>query len=141
MHYKDRNTNFLFNASPHVDTTAESFFNEKRLEMDSSFRFATLALHADSATSADIAAPLHVSTTFVYPDGYNENAAVQRGWLPASESTDTGKFHIYSRESSDTRNRVEAVLGALEKGYAVTYSSGLAAIFALFVYAEPKVYF
>jgi hypothetical protein len=82
----------------------------------STFGFATLSLHGDeNHSTTDVACPLHVSTTFQYPEGYNENAAIARGWLPESARIDTGSFHIYSRDTSETRNRVEKVLGCLEK--------------------------
>ncbi|KAJ3271881.1 hypothetical protein HDV01_006166 [Terramyces sp. JEL0728] len=100
------------------------------------FNFSTLAIHADKSSAADISAPLHVSTTYKYPEGTNEIAAQKRGWMDTDFQPT--EHHVYSRMSTDTRDRVESVLGALEKGYAVTYSSGLASIFALFQYFQPK---
>jgi cystathionine gamma-synthase len=97
----------------------------------------TKALHADRANTADVSVPMHVSTTFRYPPGYNEAAAAKRGWLPEQEPIPN--FHIYSRYTSETRDRLEQVLGALEDAYAVTYSSGLSAIFALMEYLQPSV--
>ncbi|KAJ3259944.1 hypothetical protein HK103_001454 [Boothiomyces macroporosus] len=97
---------------------------------------ATLSIHADKSSSADISAPLHVSTTFKYPEGTNEIAAQKRGWI--TTDLQPTEHHVYSRMSTDTRDRLETVLGALENGYAVTYSSGLASIFALFEYFQPK---
>ena len=79
----------------------------------------TLMLHADAALedTADIAPPLHASTTFdaENPDGL-----------------------VYSRYDQPTRRRLEAVLGALEGGHALTYASGLASVHALVHYLRPK---
>ncbi|KAJ3216822.1 hypothetical protein HDU67_008908 [Dinochytrium kinnereticum] len=106
-------------------------------------QFSTLALHADSAsTTPDVSSPIHVSTTFRYASDWNEKAAVKQGLMAPSEAKDSlavnGGSHIYSRESLETRNKVETVLGALEKGHAVTYSSGLSAVMAAFTYYQPK---
>jgi cystathionine gamma-synthase len=101
-------------------------------------KLATKSLHADKASSPDVSAPLHVSTTFRYPQGYNEFKASQRGWLPGDQEQPPN-FHIYSRYSQETRTRLEQVLGALEDGFAVTYSSGLTSIFALMLHLQPEV--
>ncbi|KJE93972.1 cystathionine beta-lyase [Capsaspora owczarzaki ATCC 30864] len=81
---------------------------------------ATLLIHADAgiaaADGAEIAPAISVSTTF------------RRDQSP----------HVYSRMSQPTRDRAEAVLGALEHGHAVLYSTGLAAIHAAFVFYNPK---
>ncbi|KAI8930259.1 Cys/Met metabolism PLP-dependent enzyme-domain-containing protein [Entophlyctis helioformis] len=100
---------------------------------------ATLAIHADKPHSTDVSAPLHVSTTFRYDRSFNERVAVSRGWLPASADLDGSTPHIYSRITSEVRDRLESVLGALEKdAFAVTYGSGLAAIHAAFTCYQPK---
>jgi cystathionine gamma-synthase len=79
----------------------------------------TLAIHADGGieTVSDVAPPLHVATTFAAGD-------------PA------GTF--YSRIEQPTRARLEAVLGALDGGEAITYSSGLAAVTAAISVLRPK---
>jgi len=81
----------------------------------------TLLIHADDDIEPcpDLAPPIHVSTTFRYvnannPDGYT-----------------------YSRFDQPTRKRLEKVLGALEGGHAIVYSSGSAAGFALLMYYRP----
>ena len=62
----------------------------------------TAAIHADAleddafGTSKDVAPPLSLSTTFTCPE-------------PG------GSGHVYSRISSPTRERCEALLGAIEK--------------------------
>ncbi|KAL1498742.1 hypothetical protein AB1Y20_014052 [Prymnesium parvum] len=85
----------------------------------------TAAQHADahtpSSTAFDVAPPLSLSTTFsASPSG-----------------------HVYSRVSSPTRDRAEALLGAIESApgvpaHAVLYSSGLAATFALLARLLPR---
>ncbi|KAJ3329540.1 hypothetical protein HDU76_007695 [Blyttiomyces sp. JEL0837] len=109
-------------------------------------QFSTLALHTDQGSTPDVAAPIHVSTTYNYSPAFNDKAAVQRGLLPAEDVPTDGlaslslatREHIYSRDTIHTRDRVEAVLGALEDANAVTYASGLAAVSAAFTYWAPK---
>ena len=60
---------------------------------------------------------MHLSTTFV---------------------ADNAQGLVYSREDQPTRRRLEAVLGALEGGHAVVYSSGLAAVQALLMHLKPR---
>ncbi|CAF3792803.1 unnamed protein product [Rotaria sp. Silwood1] len=81
----------------------------------------TIECHGDDGieTTGDIAAPLHVSTAFV---------------SGASESSG----QVYSRLQTVTRARVEAVLGAVEGGQAITYSSGLSAATALIHCIKPR---
>ncbi|KAJ3125622.1 hypothetical protein HK098_008350 [Nowakowskiella sp. JEL0407] len=107
---------------------------------------ATISIHADANFhSADIAAPVSVSTTYRFPESWNNNAAIKAGYLsqqndaPLEEviSGENG-FNLYSRYTIDSRSRVEAVLGEIENGYAVTYSSGLAAVSALIFYVAPQ---
>ncbi|KAJ3185310.1 hypothetical protein HDU85_001360 [Gaertneriomyces sp. JEL0708] len=114
----------------------------------SSLSLATLSIHADTATTPDIAPPMHMTSTYRYPSYYNDRAAVEKGWIPPPEipsypselreGLTDGSPHIYSRISATTNVRVEAVLGALEGGHAVTYASGLAAVFAAFQYYQPN---
>ena len=87
--------------------------------MPERFRPDTLALHADAdlEETADIAPPIHVSTTFAA-----ENAAGL----------------VYARNDQPTRRRLEAVLGALEGGHAVTYASGQAAVTAVLLHLRPR---
>ncbi|RUS20627.1 pyridoxal phosphate-dependent transferase [Endogone sp. FLAS-F59071] len=94
--------------------------------------FSTLSLHADDhlAESYDIAPPIGVSTTFRFPnpDATSKNV----------EGLNGEKLNIYSRESTNIRDRVEAVLGALNEGHAVTYTSGLSAGFAAVIHLKPN---
>ncbi|MCZ6531839.1 MAG: PLP-dependent aspartate aminotransferase family protein [SAR324 cluster bacterium] len=76
----------------------------------------TLAIHADHGAedTPDIATPLHTTTTF-----------------------SAGGAFIYARNDQPTRHRLEKVLGALEGGHAVTYSSGQAATYAAMRHVRP----
>ena len=76
----------------------------------------TQALHADVhlAELPDVAPPIRPATTF-----------------------DRGGEHIYRRNSHETVQRLEAVLGALESGHAVVYPSGMGAVAALMRYLGP----
>jgi cystathionine beta-lyase len=99
---------------------------------------ATLSLHADSHNTPDITAPLHVSTTFKYPKGFNDAKAIEKGYLK-QDPIHIDDFHIYSRMTTETRTRLEQVLGSYENSYATSYSSGLAAIYALLTNVQPKI--
>lgn len=70
------------------------------------------------ALRADIAPPLHVSTTF--------------------ERSAPGEW-VYARHSQPTRARAERVLGALEGGECALYASGLAAVQAVMLHVKPRV--
>ncbi|KAA1466212.1 cystathionine gamma-synthase [Dentipellis sp. KUC8613] len=50
----------------------------------------------------------------------------------------TPKSHIYSRFTQNVSTRVERVLSAVNGGYALTYSSGLASAFAAITLLQPK---
>ena len=45
---------------------------------------------------------------------------------------------LYSRDDTPTRKRLETLIGKLEHGHAVTYASGLAAIYAGLRFLSPK---
>ena len=85
---------------------------------------ATLALHADQGMedAPDVAPPLHNSTTY-------------RATTYGAENTGS---MVYGREETVTRRRLEAVLGALEGGHAVTYASGQAAAHAALLHCRPR---
>lgn len=82
---------------------------------------ATLSIHADKKwgdnESGDIAPAIHVSTTY-----HVDNPT---------------HFH-YARNDTPTRTRAEHVLGQLEGGHAVLYSSGMATVFAVLHHYNPK---
>jgi cystathionine gamma-synthase len=77
----------------------------------------TQAIHADKshADGADVAPAIRPSTTFTEGNGRR-----------------------YRRSSHETTERFEAVLGALEGGHAVCYSSGMAAAAAVFDFFRPR---
>lgn len=79
----------------------------------------TDALHADRDIEhlPDVAPPIRVSTTF---DRSRQGALV------------------YRRDQHPTRERLEAVIGALEGGHAVIYPSGMAAITTILLHLKPR---
>lgn len=81
----------------------------------------TIECHGDQGIeiTGDVAPPLHPSTTFI---------------SGASESYG----QVYSRMDNVTRRRVEAVIGSVEGGQAITYSSGLSAATALIHCIKPR---
>ena len=106
--------------------------------------YPSLLIHADDhlAPTTDIAPTLHPSTTYHYPINPDD-------WRPAADGEERPDEPVYSRVSYSTTERVEKVLGELMGGifhkkrrltigYALTYSSGLSAIHALFVHINPK---
>ncbi|KAJ3119654.1 hypothetical protein HK100_000209 [Physocladia obscura] len=121
---------------------------------DENLSFSTRAIHSDDNNAknvfSDISPPLHVSSTYKYPVSYNYDIGVRKGvfsdpdelrkhiiGLNINSEVDTADPHVYSRYSTDTRDRLETVLGSLEGGHATTYSSGLAAIAAAFAFYQP----
>jgi cystathionine gamma-synthase len=80
---------------------------------------ATLALHADDGLEPgpDVAPPLHLASTY---------------------AADNAQGLVYGRNDTATRRRLEAVLGALEGGHAVSYASGLAAVYAALRHLRPR---
>ncbi|ABS25940.1 Cys/Met metabolism pyridoxal-phosphate-dependent protein [Anaeromyxobacter sp. Fw109-5] len=91
----------------------------RRMATDLTLRPDTLALHADAGVerTSDVAPPIHVSTTFAAGD-------------------DEGL--VYARQDQPTRRRLEAVLGALDGGHAVTFASGQAAATAALLHLRPR---
>jgi cystathionine gamma-synthase len=90
----------------------------------------TAALHADAqhawafSTDADVSPPLSMTTTFHCPP-------------------EGGEGHCYARCSNPTRDRAEALLGAIEatpgsEAHAILYASGLAAAFAALSALLPR---
>ncbi|KAJ5131171.1 Pyridoxal phosphate-dependent transferase major region subdomain 2 [Penicillium bovifimosum] len=98
-------------------------------------RPSTKALHADDALNlvADVAPPMHLSTTFRYP---NDPAQL----VPSEDPVDefNGKNYVYSREFAPNPTRFEAILSSLLRGNAVSYSSGLAALHAALTLLNPR---
>jgi len=79
----------------------------------------TLLIHRDDEAEhvPDVAPPIHLSTT--YKKGNADNVS-------------------YAREDTLTRRRAELILGKLEYGHGVLFSSGIAASMALFLYYKPR---
>jgi cystathionine gamma-synthase len=80
---------------------------------------ATIAIHADDALTElpDVAPAIRPATTFARAEG----------------------GRVYRRESHETTERLEAVLGALDGGHAVVYPSGMAAAAALLRRLSPRL--
>ncbi|KAJ9105567.1 hypothetical protein QFC19_003549 [Naganishia cerealis] len=107
-----------------------------------SAKLATLTIHADDAVNtlpasggrevADVAPALHVSTTFRYPRNPDELVEAKDVDLETLES------HVYSRETAPNSTRLEAILSQILGGKALTYSTGLSAIFAAYTWFKPK---
>lgn len=95
---------------------------------------ATLAIHADDVLNSieDVAPPIHVSTTFRYPKDPDL-------LKPFHEEHD-GRYeqHIYSRHTTHSSTRLEAILASLLRAPCLTYSSGLSALHALLTFLNPK---
>ncbi|KDQ20511.1 hypothetical protein BOTBODRAFT_151239 [Botryobasidium botryosum FD-172 SS1] len=102
-----------------------------------SLDIATLLLHADDdfATVVDrgVAPSISVSSSEARPSFRSIQGAELTSYDLYNPSA-----HAYSRYTSPISTRVERVLGALCKGYALTYASGLAAGYAALVFFKPK---
>ncbi|KAL7750454.1 hypothetical protein RI367_004228 [Sorochytrium milnesiophthora] len=92
-------------------------------------RLSTRLLHADlDGRELEVSPPISTTTTFRQPIDPASAAFLQQDEnLPTSQQA---AAHIYSRDSAPTRARVETLLGSLENACAVTYSSGLSALYA-----------
>ncbi|KAL4878315.1 pyridoxal phosphate-dependent transferase [Aspergillus karnatakaensis] len=97
----------------------------------------TRSLHADDILNVvpDVTPPIHVATTFRYPDDPEK-------LTPAAELTggyeDNKTSHVYSRLSAPNFTRFETILSALLNGEAISYSSGLSAFHAALVLLNPR---
>ncbi|KAL1885455.1 hypothetical protein Plec18167_000949 [Paecilomyces lecythidis] len=96
---------------------------------------ATRALHADDPLNlvTDVAPPIHLSTTYRYPDE-PENLIPSAD--PVAEFN--GKNYIYSREFAPNATRFESILSSLLHGHSISYSSGLAALHAALTLLNPR---
>ena len=122
-HIYDPSTSHVYN--PSTSATSASASASISPSSPTSFPFplhgGTIDTHLDAGIepTADIAPPLHPSTTFVQASPHS-----------------TGL--IYSRVHAVTRTRVEAILGHYDGGHATTYASGLAAAAALIHAIKPR---
>ncbi|KAF3145255.1 hypothetical protein TWF703_007839 [Orbilia oligospora] len=94
----------------------------------------TNLVHADEFLNEvnDVAPPIHVSTTFRYPRDPSKLIAAKD--LPLEDADS----HVYSRLSSPSTARLEALLSSHLNGYAIVYSSGVAAFHAALVHLNPR---
>lgn len=95
---------------------------------------ATRLIHSDDRDNrvTDVAPPINVSTTF----RYDENDLIP--WSEREDFEFLDKKPIYSRLAHPNSTRLESVFSDILGGYAVVYSSGLAAFFAAMVHYNPK---
>ncbi|MCJ1281008.1 hypothetical protein MMC26_000326 [Xylographa opegraphella] len=95
---------------------------------------ATQAIHADDHLNRieDVAPPVHVATTFRY---HNDPDQLIPSTDPSASLSDR---HIYSRHTAPTTTRLEALLTPLLLAPTLTYSSGLSALHAAYVFLRPR---
>ena len=131
-----------FSCSPAISTAMSSSINGLRSDNSTTnasveshaHSVSTLAVHADDHLNRnpDVAPPIHLSTTFRY--SANPDDLVPAADQDASVPTDA---HVYSRETAPSTTRLEALLTPLLSAPCLTYSSGLAALHALYVFLRP----
>ncbi|WBW75407.1 pyridoxal phosphate-dependent transferase [Schizosaccharomyces osmophilus] len=101
---------------------------------DESFsaNMSTSVLHADDplALENDVGPALHLSTTYAYP-GTAES-------LKPYQSVGEESFPYYVRIAGNNCDRAEAALSSVLKAPSVLYGSGLAAVYSLLAYLNPK---
>ncbi|KAJ5109643.1 Pyridoxal phosphate-dependent transferase major region subdomain 2 [Penicillium argentinense] len=97
----------------------------------------TRSLHADDVLNlvSDVAPPMHVATTFRYP---NDPAALVPAADIANSGTPDPTSHIYSRLSAPNPTRFETILSSLCAGQTIAYSSGLSALHAALTLLNPR---
>lgn len=98
---------------------------------------ATELIHSDDKNNrvSDVAPPINVSTTF----RYDENDLVPWNERENLDFMDTTP--IYSRLGHPNSTRLESLFSEILDGYAVVYSSGLAAFYAAMTHYNPKQLF
>ncbi|KAL9043466.1 MAG: hypothetical protein Q9214_003349 [Letrouitia sp. 1 TL-2023] len=99
-----------------------------------SLTFPTQAIHGDDYlnTTSDVAPPLHLSTTFRYADNPEDLITATESELPPNDA------YVYSRITAPTSTRLESLLTPLIRAPCLTYSSGLAALHALYIFLNPR---
>lgn len=100
--------------------------------MADKLKISTLSVHADDGMgkTTDIAAPLHVSTTYSYKDPSQ--------LVPFHEEREAADEPVYSRYNPPVIARAEKVLSEILDGHAIAYASGLSAFHAAMIYYNPK---
>jgi len=94
----------------------------------------THLIHGDSIQSvpgAEVTPSISVSTTFRALTGTDE-------FSHADIDMRNPSIHVYSRYTQQVSTRVEQILSRINDGFALTYSSGLAASYAALVFYRPK---
>lgn len=114
-------------AAPGPDHLASAF--PRPLSM------ASLSVHADDYINSHraVAPPLHTSTTFRYASDPEQ----LRPWQNVDPHAPHDS-HVYARDTAPNTTRLEAVLSAVVGGPCLTYSSGLAAFYALVAFLNPR---
>lgn len=104
--------------------------------LDANVGASTRSLHADDPLNlvTDVAPPLHLSTTFRYPD--NPDDLVPAKDLSGYDQDKTK--HIYSRATAPNYTRFEMILSSLLNGDVISYSSGLSALHAALTLLNPR---
>ena len=114
----------------------------------------TRTLHADGFLneSTDVAPPLHVSTTFRYASNptdlipYADQDVrcpspvlpIARANVLFNQDSQIPESHIYSRHTAPNTTRLETILTSLLHAPSLTYTSGLAALHAIYVHLAPR---
>ncbi|KAF8812346.1 cystathionine gamma-synthase [Phlegmacium glaucopus] len=93
----------------------------------------THLIHGDSVSGREVAPSISVSTTFRAP-----NPTETDGSSLADIDMRNPSRHVYSRYTQQVSTRVEQILSSINDGFALTYSSGLAASYAALVFYRPK---
>ncbi|KAJ6599160.1 Cys/Met metabolism PLP-dependent enzyme-domain-containing protein [Mycena vulgaris] len=95
-------------------------------------RKGTHLVHGDAALprGQEVAPAISVSTRFDHPLPFCNHLI--------SVCFQNPSRHVYSRYSTQNSTRVEHILSQVNDGFALTYSSGLAASYAALVFFKPK---
>jgi cystathionine beta-lyase len=122
----------------------------------SAYALSTLAIHADDhlSTHADVAAPIHVSTIFRFDQNPDQLVPAADVAIPPLRPTVqlhqvdhhpqhtvpalTPATHVYSRYSAPTFTRLETVLASLLHAPALTYTTGVSALHAIYTLLNPR---
>ncbi|KAH9179895.1 cystathionine gamma-synthase [Lactarius sanguifluus] len=97
---------------------------------------ATDLLHADDQFHGPEVSPsISVTTTFRQSESPDFTG---QDFLQRPELVRGSKADVYSRISQSVSTRVEHVLSKINGGYAITYGSGLAAVYAAFTLLRPR---
>ncbi|CAD6575661.1 MAG: hypothetical protein CYPHOPRED_005760 [Cyphobasidiales sp. Tagirdzhanova-0007] len=120
---------------------------------DADLDIASLLIHADTIGEREtsVGVPISTSTTFRNPPPSKsvENGQARVSDEGVSRTMDeegsppfdpmNPERHVYSRYTQPTLTRVEKVLSALLKSHALSFSSGLSAVFAVMLFHQPQI--